>query len=132
VRSLRPGGRAGIIFPNGILFGETTSHTQVKQRLLAEFDLQAVVTLPQGMFEPYTPNATCFFIFEKTGKPTKNIWFYKVDGDGSSLSKARKFGEQYRNDFPDLLGKWPKRKIELSRLRALARTSRASISHPHC
>ncbi|MBI4653584.1 MAG: SAM-dependent DNA methyltransferase [Nitrospirae bacterium] len=115
LRSLRPGGRAGIIFPNGILFGDSNSHIEVKRRLLKEFDLQAVVNLPKGMFEPYTPNPTCFFIFQKTGKPTKNVWFYRLEGDGSSLRKARKFGSQYRNDFPDLLAKWPKRKTEEGR-----------------
>jgi len=67
LRSLKPGGRAGIIFPNGILFGDNDSHIVVKQRLLKEYDLQAVVTLPKGMFEPYTPNPTCFFIFQNTG-----------------------------------------------------------------
>jgi type I restriction enzyme M protein len=112
LRSLRPGGRAGIVFPNRILFGQTDSHRYVKERLLKQFDLQAVVTLPKGMFEPYTPNPTCFFVFQNTGKPTKKVWFYRVEGDGSSLSKARKFGEQYRNDFPDLLAKWSKRKTE--------------------
>jgi type I restriction enzyme M protein len=114
-RSLRPGGTAGIIFPNGILFGDTGSHVTVKERLLREFDLQAVVILPKGMFEPYTPNPTCFFIFKKSNRPTKKVWFFKVDGDGSSLSKARKFGSQYRNDFPDLLAMWPKRKTEEGR-----------------
>jgi type I restriction enzyme M protein len=109
LRSLRPGGRAGIVLPNGILFGDTNAHLEVKRRLLAECDLQAVVTLPKGMFEPYTPNPTCFLVFEKTGKPTERIWFYRVEGDGSSLKKARKFGSQFRNDFPDLLAKWPKR-----------------------
>jgi type I restriction enzyme M protein len=103
LRSLAQGGRAGIIFPNGMLFGDTNSHIEVKRKLLAEFDLQAVVILPKGMFEPYTPNPTCFMVFQNTGKPTENVWFYKVDGDGSSLKKARKFGQQYRNDFPDLV-----------------------------
>jgi type I restriction enzyme M protein len=111
LRSLKPGGRAGIVLPNGILFGDTNAHIEVKRRLLAECDLQAVVTLPKGMFEPYTPNPTCFLIFQKTGKPTENTWFYRVEGDGSSLKKARKFGPQFRNDFPDLLEKWPKRQI---------------------
>ena len=115
LRSLRPGGTAGIIFPNGILFGDTGSHVTVKERLLREFDLQAVVILPKGMFEPYTPNPTCFFIFRNTGRATENVWFFKVDGDGSSLSKARKFGSQYRNDFPDLLAMWPERKTEEGR-----------------
>ena len=109
LRSLRPGGRAGIIFPNGILFGDSNSHIEVKKRLLQECDLQAVVTLPKGMFEPYTPNPTCFLIFQKTGRPSEEVWFYRVQGDGSSLRKARKFSPQYRNDFPDLLVKWPKR-----------------------
>lgn len=109
LRSLKPGGRAGIVLPNGILFGDTNAHLEVKRRLLAECDLQAVVTLPKGMFEPYTPNPTCFLIFQKTGKPTENTWFYRVEGDGSSLKRARKFGPQFRNDFPDLLKKWPKR-----------------------
>ena len=115
LRSLKQGGRAGIIFPNGILFGDTGSHIEVKRRLIKEFDLQAVVMLPKGMFEPYTPNPTCFMIFQKTGKPTKQVWFYKVDGDGSSLKRARKFGPQFKNDFPDLLAKWPKQKIEEGR-----------------
>ena len=109
IRSLRPGGRAGIVLPNGILFGDTNAHVEVKKRLLAECDLQAVVTLPKGMFEPYTPNNTCFLVFQKTGKPTKETWFYNVQGDGSTLTKARKFGPQFRNDFPDVLKKWPKR-----------------------
>lgn len=109
LRSLKPGGRAGIVLPNGILFGDTNAHLEVKRRLLAECDLQAVITLPKGMFEPYTPNPTCFLIFQKTGRPTESVWFYRVEGDGSSLRKARRFGTQFRNDFPDLLVKWPKR-----------------------
>jgi type I restriction enzyme M protein len=115
LRSLRPGGTAGIIFPNGILFGDTGSHVTVKERLLKEFYLQAVVTLPKGMFEPYTPNPTCFMIFKNSGRPTKKVWFFNVEGDGSSLSKSRKFGSQYRNDFPDLLRMWPKRETEDNR-----------------
>jgi type I restriction enzyme M protein len=115
LRSLRPGGTAGIIFPHGILFGDTSSHVIVKERLLKEFDLRAVVTLPKGMFEPYTPNPTCFLIFRNTGRPTKGVWFFKVEGDGSSLSKARKFGPQYRNDFPDLLRMCPRREPEEGR-----------------
>ncbi|MEW6657225.1 MAG: class I SAM-dependent DNA methyltransferase [Thermodesulfobacteriota bacterium] len=115
LRSLRPGGRCGIIFPNGVLFGDTGTHLEVKRRLLAEFDLQAVVMLPKGMFEPYTPNPTCFFIFQNSGKSTDHVWFYRLEGDGSSLKKARKFGPHFRNDFPDLLAKWPNRETEEGR-----------------
>ena len=116
LRSLRPGGTAGIIFPNGLLFGDSGSHLYVKERLLKEFDLQAVVTLPKGMFEPYTPNPTCFIIFKNTGRPTKKVWLFRVKGDGSSLKKARRFGPQYRNDFPYLLRMWPKRKTKAGRV----------------
>ena len=115
LRSLRSGGTAGIIFPNGILFGDTTSHITVKERLLKEFDLQAVVMLPKGMFEPYTPNPTCFFIFKNSGRLTENVWFFNVEGDGSSLKKARKFGPQYKNDFPDLLSMWPNHETDEGR-----------------
>ena len=91
LRSLRPGGRAGIVLPNGILFGEhqCTSIPEVKRRLLAECDLQAVVTLPTGMFEPYTPNQTCFLVFEKTGRPSE-LWFYHVEGDWVLAQKITK------------------------------------------
>ncbi|MBE9572144.1 MAG: N-6 DNA methylase, partial [Proteobacteria bacterium] len=115
LRSLRPGGTAGIIFPSGILFGNTMSHITVKERLLKEFDFQAVVMLPKGMFEPYTPNPTCFMIFKNTGRLTKKVWFFNVEGDGSSLKKARKFGPQYKNDFPELLRMWSKREIKNGR-----------------
>lgn len=115
LRSLKPGGTAGIIFPNGLLFGDSNSHLYVKERLLKEFDLQAVVTLPKGMFEPYTPNPTCFLVFKNTGRPTEKVWFFRVEGDGSSLKKARKFGPQFSNDFPDLLRMWQKRETEEGR-----------------
>jgi type I restriction enzyme M protein len=115
LRSLRMGGRCGIVLPNGALFGDTGAHAEIKRKLLDEFELQAVVSLPIGMFQPYTGIPTAFLIFAKTGKPTDSVWFYKVDGDGSSLKGQRKFGPQYRNDFPDLLAKWPTRAEEPGR-----------------
>ncbi|HEY5073370.1 MAG TPA: N-6 DNA methylase, partial [Pyrinomonadaceae bacterium] len=104
-----------IVLSNRILSGDSNAHLEVKRRLLDECDLHAVVILPKGMFEPYTPNPTCFFIFQKTGQPTRSVWFYHVEGDGSSLKKARKFGSQFRNDFPDLLKKWRTRETQEGR-----------------
>lgn len=115
LRSLRPGGRAGIILPNGALFGDTGAHAELKRRLLDDFDLQAVVALPVGMFQPYTAIPTAFLIFARTGKPTERVWFYRVQGDGSSLKGQRKFGPQFRDDFPDLLDKWQTRAEEPGR-----------------
>lgn len=115
LRSLRPGGRCGIVLPNGALFGDSGAHLELKRRLLENFDLQAVVSLPVGMFQPYTPIPTAFLVFARTGKPTESTWFYRVEGDGSSLTGTRKFGPQYCNDFPDLLAKWPGRAEEPGR-----------------
>ena len=64
------------------------------------------------MFQPYTAIPTAFFVFARTGKPTESVWFYRVQGDGSSLKGQRKFGPQYRDDFPDLLAKWQTRAEE--------------------
>ncbi|MBP7690018.1 MAG: SAM-dependent DNA methyltransferase [Thermoflexales bacterium] len=115
LRSLRAGGRCGIVLPNGALFGDTGAHAEIKRKLLDEFELQAVVSLPIGMFQPYTAIPTAFLIIARTGRPTETTWFYKVEGDGSSLTGQRKFGPQYRNDFPDLLAKWPTRAEESGR-----------------
>ncbi|MBN1887476.1 MAG: SAM-dependent DNA methyltransferase [Thermoflexales bacterium] len=115
LRSLRPGGRCGIILPNGALFGDTGAHFELKRKLLDEFDLQAVVSLPVGMFQPYTGIPTAFLVFARTNKPTESVWFYRVEGDGSSLKGQRKFGPQFRDDFPDLLTKWPARVEEPGR-----------------
>ncbi len=115
MRSLRPGGRCAIVLPNGALFGDTGAHLELKRKLLDEFDLQAVVSLPVGMFQPYTAIPTAFLVFGRTGKPSEDVWIYRVEGDGSSLTGQRKFGPQFRNDFPDLLAKWPARAEEPGR-----------------
>ena len=91
------------------MFGDTGAHAELKRRLLDDFDLQAVVALPVGMFQPYTAIPTAFLIFARTGKPTDQVWFYRVEGDGSSLKGQRRFGPQFRDDFPDLLDKWKTR-----------------------
>lgn len=66
--------------------------------------------MPGGVFEPYSGVKTSVLIFSK-GRSTEEVWFYDLKGDGSSLSKAHKFGPQYRNDIPDLLAKWPNREM---------------------
>jgi type I restriction enzyme M protein len=115
LRSLRPGGRCGIVLPNGALFGDTGAHLELKRRLLDYFELQAVVSLPVGMFQPYTAIPTAFLIFARTGRATESVWFYRVEGDGSSRSATRKFGPQFQDDFPDLLAKSPTRAEEPDR-----------------
>lgn len=103
---LMPGGRAGVIVPNGVLFGSTNAATKLRETLLTECDLQAVISLPSGVFRPYAGVATAALIFEK-GKPTKSVWFYDLTADGFSLDDKRTPIEA--NDIPDVLVKWPAR-----------------------
>lgn len=75
-RSLKPGGRCGMVVPNGLLFGQDVA-AKVKERLLAECDLHTIVRLPPGVFAPYTPIPTNLLFFDRTG-PTKDVWFYEL------------------------------------------------------
>jgi type I restriction enzyme M protein len=103
---LTPGGRAGVIVPNGVLFGSTNAATKLREMLLTECDLQAVISLPSGVFRPYAGVATAALIFQK-GTPTKSVWFYDLTADGFSLDDKRTPIEA--NDIPDVLNKWPSR-----------------------
>jgi type I restriction enzyme M protein len=103
---LTTGGRAGVIVPNGVLFGSTNAATKLRETLLTECDLQAVISLPSGVFRPYAGVATAALIFQK-GTPTKSVWFYDLTADGFSLDDKRTPIEA--NDIPDVLSKWPNR-----------------------
>jgi type I restriction enzyme M protein len=103
---LAPGGRAGVIVPNGVLFGSNNAATSLREMLLTECDLQAVVSLPSGVFKPYSGVGTAVLIFQK-GMPTKSVWFYDLTADGFSLDDKRTPIEA--NDIPDVLAKWPGR-----------------------
>jgi len=103
---LAPGGRAGVIVPNGVLFGSNNAATSLRELLLTECDLQAVVGLPSGVFKPYSGVGTAALIFQKS-PPTKSVWFYDLTADGFSLDDKRTPIEA--NDIPDVLTKWSNR-----------------------
>jgi len=103
---LTPNGHAGVIVPNGALFGSTNAAKKLRELLLNECDLQAVVHLPSGVFKPYSGVGTAALIFEK-GKLTESVWFYDLTADGFSLDDKRTPIEP--NDIPDVLAKWPNR-----------------------
>lgn len=103
---LTPRGRAGVIVPNGVLFGSNNAATHLRELLLTTCDLQAVINFPSGIFKPYSGVGTATLIFEK-GKPTQSVWFYDLTADGFSLDDKRTPIEA--NDIPDVLAKWPKR-----------------------
>jgi type I restriction enzyme M protein len=103
---LTPNGRAGVIVPNGVLFASTGAAKAIRRMLLDNCDLQAVITMPAGIFKPYAGVATAILIFQKGGL-TKSVWFYEMSADGFSLSDTRTPIEE--NDVPDILQKWPGR-----------------------
>lgn len=105
---LTPNGRAGVIVPTGVLYGSTGAGTAIRKLLLEECDLQAVVTMPAGVFKPYAGVATAILIFQK-GTSTKSVWFYEMSADGFSLSDTRT--PVAENDIPDILQKWPTREV---------------------
>jgi len=110
LNSLAPGGRAGIILPEGSLFGTNNDDKEIRRYLLENAELEAVVSMPAGVFQPYAGVKTSFLIFKKKATPKldekEKIWFFDMKGDGSSLSAAKKFGPQYKNDVPKLLECW--------------------------
>lgn len=109
---LAPNGRAGVIVPNGVLFGSNNAATKLRELLLTECDLQAVISLPSGVFKPYAGVATAALIFARpstlNSEPsTKSVWFYDLTADGFSLDDKRSPIEA--NDIPDVIAQWPNR-----------------------
>jgi type I restriction enzyme M protein len=109
IESLADDGTCGVIVPEGLLFGSSGAHLQIREKLLNTCDLKAVVSFPGGSFKPYSGVKTSALIFTK-GKPTKKVWFYEVTDDGFSLDDNRR--PTAENDLPDLVEKcWPTRKV---------------------
>jgi type I restriction enzyme M protein len=122
LRLLKPGGRAAVIVPDGVLFGSSKAHKELRRMLVEEQKLDAVVSLPGGVFKPYAGVSTAILLFTKTNSGgTDFVWFYDVDADGWSLDDKRtpllsddKLGpvatltpeEHAKNNLPDVLARW--------------------------
>ncbi|MGW9111997.1 type I restriction-modification system subunit M [Microbacterium sp. NPDC055683] len=116
LRLLKPGGRAAVVVPDGVLFGSTTAHKKLRKALVEDHQLQAVVKLPSGVFKPYAGVSTAILFFTKTGVGgTDDVWFYDVAADGFSLDDKRT--EIAANDLPDVLARWQNRAAETDRAR---------------
>jgi len=100
---LEDGGRAGVIVPNGVLFGSTKAHQSIRQTLLEKCNLHGIINMPSGIFKPYSGVATSILIFEK-GKATAQVWFYEMTADGFSLDDKR--FQINATDLPDIVKKW--------------------------
>ena len=124
LRLLKPGGRAAVIVPDGVLFGSSKAHKELRRMLVEEQKLDAVVSLPGGVFKPYAGVSTAILLFTKTNSGgTDHVWFYDVEADGWSLDDKRtpllpedKLGpvpqtaltadEHAKNNLPDVLARW--------------------------
>lgn len=108
IQLLKDGGRGGIIVPEGLLFGNSAAHKDIRRYLLEKCDLQAVISMPNGVFMPYSGVKTSVLIFQK-GKSTKRVWFYELDNIGYSLGSRP--AQIKDNDIPVLLERWKTKAI---------------------
>lgn len=131
LRGLRTGGRAAVIVPDGVLFGSSKAHRQIRREIVEHHRLQAVISMPSGVFKPYAGVSTAVLVFTKTGTGgTDRVWFYDMRADGYSLDDKRqktgvdfeKFDEldalieqlktgaattqSLKNDIPDIVHRW--------------------------
>lgn len=125
LRLLKPGGRAAVIVPEGVLFGSTKAHKELRRMLVEDHKLDGVVKLPSRVFRPYAGVSTAILLFTRTDSGgTDNVWFYDVQADGFSLDDRRnpllpedRLGvrpaagslsekEHTKNNLPDALSRW--------------------------
>ena len=116
VRSLVPGGRCASIVPDGVLFGSSSAHVSIRKNIVDNQRLQAVISMPSGVFQPYSGVSTAILIFTKTGAGgTDKVWFYDMQADGYSLDQKRTEVEE--NDIPDVVARFNNLKAEEQRTR---------------
>jgi type I restriction enzyme M protein len=103
LRTLDMGGRVAVIVPDGVLFGSSKAHTEIRRKIIEENRLEAVISMPSGVFKPYAGVSTAVLIFTR-GATTDKIWFYDMANDGFSLDDKRQ--PVADNDIPDVLTCW--------------------------
>lgn len=135
LKTLTTGGRAAVIVPDGVLFGSSKAHKGVRRMLVEDHRLEAIVSLPSGVFRPYAGVSTAILIFTKTGRGgTDHVWYYDMQADGMSLDDKRTLlldesligpvpqraltpDEHEKNNLPDVLARWGDRIAEQARPR---------------
>ncbi len=115
-RMLTVGGRCASIVPDGVLFGNSSGHKAIRKELIDNHRLQAVISMPSGVFQPYSGVSTAVLVFTKTDAGgTDKVWFYDMKADGYSLDQKR--DEVKENDIPDVIARFKNLKEEESRTR---------------
>ena len=116
LRMLKVGGRCAVIVPDGVLFGSSTAHKAIRKEIVEGNRLEAVISMPSGVFKPYAGVSTAVLVFTKTGHGgTDQVWFYDMKADGFSLDDKRT--EVKENDIPDIVARFHNREGERERQR---------------
>ena len=116
LRMLKVGGRCACIVPDGVLFGSSKAHQAIRKEIVDNNRLQAVISMPSGVFKPYAGVSTAVLIFTKTGHGgTDNVWFYDMTADGFSLDDKRTSVTE--NDIPDIITRFKNLDAEINRER---------------
>ena len=116
LRMLKIGGRCACIVPDGVLFGSSTAHKAIRKEIVDGNRLEAVISMPSGVFKPYAGVSTAVLVFTKTGYGgTDKVWFYDMQADGFSLDDKRT--EVKENDIPDIIARFHNLDAEASRTR---------------
>lgn len=117
LRILRTGGRAASIVPDGVLFGSSNAHKAIRKEIIEKHKLEAIISMPSGVFKPYAGVSTAIMIFTKTGDGgTDKVWFYDMTADGFSLDDQRQPVKE--NDIPDIIKRFNNRNSEKEQERA--------------
>ncbi|WP_417589141.1 type I restriction-modification system subunit M [Pararhodobacter oceanensis] len=135
LRLMRTGGRAAVVVPDGVLFGSSKAHKDIRKMLVEDHKLDAIIKMPSGVFRPYAGVSCAIVVFTKTGVGgTDDVWFYDMSADGMSLDDKRtplldadKLGplpdvvlneeEHAKNNLPDILTRWQAQEAEAGRPR---------------
>ncbi|MEN8261125.1 MAG: class I SAM-dependent DNA methyltransferase, partial [Pseudomonadota bacterium] len=105
LKQLKAGGRGACIVPDGVLFGSSKAHRQIREHLVDDHKLDGVISMPSGVFKPYAGVSTAILIFTRTDSGgTDQVWCYDMNADGYSLDDKREKIEA--NDIPDIVAKW--------------------------
>lgn len=116
LRMLKTGGRCAVIVPDGVLFGSSNAHKQLRKEIISGNKLNAVISMPSGVFKPYAGVSTAVLLFTKTSSGgTDDVWFYDMKADGYSLDDKRNLIKE--NDIPDIVARYHKLEEEKNRKR---------------
>jgi len=114
IRMLKIGGRCACIVPDGVLFGSSVAHKAIRKEIVENQRMEAIISMPSGVFKPYAGVSTAIIIFTKTGHGgTDNVWFYDMQADGFSLDDKRTQIDQ--SDIPDIIERFHNLAAEESR-----------------